>query len=99
MLPCWVRNKSFSRQKKQSLSLIHIYDIIICDPEAEYFSLVQRLGGQVIRLSPAGKGMDLSLIHIFLKRRELKVKIINTGYMVRAPTPCAYRGRKPHPYN
>ena len=37
--------------------------------------------------------------HHFLKRRELKVKIINTGYMVRAPTPCAYRGRKPHPYN
>nr|DAR23731.1 MAG TPA: hypothetical protein [Caudoviricetes sp.] len=34
-----------------------------------------------------------------MKRRELKVKIINTGYMVRAPTPCAYRGRKPHPYN
>ena len=33
-------------------------DIIICDPEAEYFSLVQRLGGQVIRLSPTGKGMD-----------------------------------------
>ena len=27
------------------------------DP-ADYFSLVQRLGGQVIRLSPAGKGMD-----------------------------------------
>ena len=26
-------------------------DIIICDPEAEYFSLVQRLNGQVIRLS------------------------------------------------
>ena len=25
-------------------------DIIICDPEAEYFSLVQRLDGQVIRL-------------------------------------------------
>ena len=33
-------------------------DIIICDPEAEYFSLVQRLGGQVIRLSPTGKGID-----------------------------------------
>ena len=33
------------------------------------------------------------------ERRELKVKTINTGYMVRAPTPCAYRGRKPHPYN
>mgnify|MGYP000476595962 CR=1 FL=1 len=26
--------------------------------EAEYFSLVQRLNGQVVRLSPAGKGMD-----------------------------------------
>ncbi len=36
--------------------------------------------------------------HRFLKRRELKVKSINTGYMVRAPTPCAYRGRNPHPY-
>ena len=43
-------------------------------------------------------GISLSTHH-FLKRRELKVKIINTGYMVRAPTPCAYRGRKPHPYN
>ncbi len=33
-------------------------DIFICDPEAEYFALVKRLGGQVIRLSPTGKGMD-----------------------------------------
>lgn len=33
-------------------------DIIICDPEAEYFSLVQRLNGQVIRLSPTGRGID-----------------------------------------
>ena len=30
----------------------------LCDPEAEYFALVKRLGGQVIRLSPTGKGMD-----------------------------------------
>lgn len=36
---------------------------------------------------------------LFEKGGELKVKTINTGYMVRAPTPCAYRGRKPHPYN
>ncbi len=28
-------------------------DIIISDPEAEYFPLVERLGGQVIKLSPA----------------------------------------------
>ena len=27
-------------------------DIIISDPEAEYFPLVNRLGGQVIKLSP-----------------------------------------------
>ena len=33
-------------------------DIIICDPEAEYFSLVQRLNGQVIRLSPTVRGID-----------------------------------------
>ena len=26
--------------------------IIVCDPEAEYFPLVQKLGGQVIRISP-----------------------------------------------
>ena len=44
-------------------------------------------------------GIKPCLHTAFLKRRELKVKIINTGYMVRAPTPCAYRGRKPHPYN
>ena len=33
-------------------------DIIICDPEAEYYPLVERLGGQIIRLSPTGKGID-----------------------------------------
>ena len=33
-------------------------DIIICDPEAEYFPLVQRLHGQVIKLSPTGKDSD-----------------------------------------
>lgn len=27
-------------------------DIIVCDPEAEYYPLVQKLGGQVIRISP-----------------------------------------------
>ena len=41
-----------------NLFLITDDDIIICDPEAEYFSLVQRLDGQVIRLSPTGKGID-----------------------------------------
>ncbi|MCD8383308.1 MAG: ATP-binding protein [Clostridiales bacterium] len=30
-------------------------DIIVCDPEAEYAALVQRLNGQVIKISPASK--------------------------------------------
>ena len=40
-------------------------DIIICDPEAEYYPLVHRLGGQVIRISPTSEDyinpMDLNL--------------------------------------
>ena len=51
--------KSFSAKREiTNAFLVTDDDIIICDPEAEYFSLVQRLGGQVIRLSPTGKGMD-----------------------------------------
>ena len=33
-------------------------DIIICDPEGEYTTLVNRLHGQVIRISPTGLGYD-----------------------------------------
>ena len=48
--------KSFAAKREMTNAfLITDDDIIICDPEAEYFSLVQRLGGQVIRLSPTGK--------------------------------------------
>ena len=40
-------------------------DIIICDPEAEYFPLVQHLDGQVIRISPTSNNyinpMDLNM--------------------------------------
>ena len=40
-------------------------DIIICDPEAEYGALVEKLGGQVIRISPVSQDflnpMDLNL--------------------------------------
>ena len=51
--------KSFAAKREMTNAfLITDDDIIICDPEAEYFSLVQRLNGQVIRLSPTGKGMD-----------------------------------------
>ena len=45
-------------------SLITEDDIIVCDPEAEYFPLVQKLGGQVIRISPVSTDYILSLIHI-----------------------------------
>ena len=45
--------KSFSAKREITIAfLITEDDIIICDPEAEYFPLVQRLGGQVIRVSP-----------------------------------------------
>ena len=51
--------KSFAAKREiTNAFLITDDDIFICDPEAEYFALVKRLGGQVIRLSPTGKGMD-----------------------------------------
>ena len=51
--------KSFAAKREMTNAfLITDDDIIICDPEAEYFSLVECLNGQVIRLSPTGKGID-----------------------------------------
>ncbi len=51
--------KSFSAKREMTNAfLITDDDIIICDPEAEYFPLVERLHGQVIRLSPSGIGAD-----------------------------------------
>ena len=51
--------KSFAAKREMANAfLITDDDIIICDPEGEYFFLVQRLNGQVIRLSPAGRGID-----------------------------------------
>ena len=45
--------KSFSAKRE----IVNVFlttkdDIIISDPEAEYFPLVNRLGGQVVKLSP-----------------------------------------------
>ena len=40
----------------------------------------------ISKLSGNGSTALCLSTHHFLKRRELKVKIINTGYMVRAPT-------------
>jgi len=45
--------KSFSAKREIiNVFLITDDDIIIADPEAEYFPVVSRLGGQVVRLSP-----------------------------------------------
>jgi len=45
--------KSFSAKREVvNVFLLTNDDIIISDPEAEYFPLVNRLGGQVIKLSP-----------------------------------------------
>ena len=45
--------KSFSAKREMTNAfLITEDDIIVCDPEAEYLPLVQKLGGQVIRISP-----------------------------------------------
>jgi len=58
--------KSFSAKREiVNVFLITLDDIIICDPEAEYFPLVQRLGGQVIKISPTSNQhvnpMDINL--------------------------------------
>lgn len=58
--------KSFSAKREiTNVFLVTNDDIVICDPESEYFSLVQRLHGQVIRISPTSldyiNPMDVNL--------------------------------------
>ena len=58
--------KSFSAKREMTNAfLITMDDIAICDPEGEYYPLVQRLGGQVIRISPTSSDyinpMDINL--------------------------------------
>ena len=58
--------KSFSAKREiTNIFLITSDDIIICDPEAEYYPLVERLGGQVIKISPTSEDyinpMDINL--------------------------------------
>ena len=58
--------KSFAAKREITNGfLITEDDIIICDPEAEYAALVERLKGQVIRISPTSKEyvnpMDINL--------------------------------------
>ena len=58
--------KSFSAKREMSnVFFVTDDDIIVCDPESEYGPLVERLGGQVIRISPTSTDyinpMDLNL--------------------------------------
>ena len=58
--------KSFSAKREIANSfLLTTDDVIICDPEAEYAPLVERLHGQVIKISPTSTNyinpMDLNL--------------------------------------
>ena len=58
--------KSFAAKREiTNAFLITNDDIIICDPEAEYYPLVRRLHGQVIRISPTStqyvNPMDINL--------------------------------------
>ena len=49
--------KSFAAKREiLNVFLVTKDDILICDPESEYYPLVERLGGQVIRLTPSGSG-------------------------------------------
>ena len=52
--------KSFSAKREitNAFLICPHDDIIICDPEGEYAPLVERLHGQVIKISPTGKGYD-----------------------------------------
>ena len=48
--------KSFSAKREiANVFLVTNDDIMICDPEGEYFPLVERLEGQVIKISPTSK--------------------------------------------
>ena len=58
--------KSFTAKREiANVFFVTDDDIIICDPESEYGALVERLGGQVIKISPTSNDyinpMDLNL--------------------------------------
>ena len=58
--------KSFAAKREiLNVFLATADDILICDPEAEYYPLVERLGGQVVKISPVSRQyvnpLDLNL--------------------------------------
>ena len=70
--------KSFSAKREILGSfLVTMDDILICDPEGEYYPLVKELGGEVVRLATNSKDylnpMDIQLSHKN-DREALKLK-------------------------
>ena len=58
--------KSFAAKREiANVFLVTNDDIMVCDPEGEYFPLIHRLGGQVIKISPTShhhiNPMDINL--------------------------------------
>ena len=58
--------KSFSAKREiANIFLVTRDDVIICDPESEYAPLVNRLGGQIVKISPTSTDyinpMDINL--------------------------------------
>ena len=58
--------KSFSAKREiANVFLVTNDDIMVCDPEGEYYPLIRRLGGQVIKISPTShhhiNPMDINL--------------------------------------
>ncbi len=46
--------------KRQMVGMVHagVRPVVLGDPKGEYTALVERLGGQVIRIGPGGAGLD-----------------------------------------
>ena len=58
-------------------------NVIICDPEDEYSPLVNRLGGQVVRLSPSSTDYlnPVSYTHLDVYKRQL---LDRKGYRIKS---------------
>ena len=86
--------KSFSAKREiANCFLLTTDDVIICDPEAEYAPLVERLHGQVIKISPTSTNyinpMDLNLDYLAITYQVPLSSFLNTGII-----PSPFRLRK-----
>ena len=63
----------FAKREIANCFLLTTDDVIICDPEAEYAPLVERLHGQVIKISPTSTNY-INPLDINLTTRTMKVR-------------------------